>query len=77
VVSILSNSMFLLMLRRSVQRDTAAYVQINRSPVVWLLYVPALVIVLRRPNEGAAPAWVDRAASCPPLWLRGQREPKG
>jgi hypothetical protein len=56
VVSILSKSMFLLMLRRSLQRDTAAYVQINRPPVVWLLHVPALIIVLRRPNEGVVPA---------------------
>jgi hypothetical protein len=26
------------------------------------MYLPALVLVLRRPNEGAAPAWLERLA---------------
>jgi hypothetical protein len=36
-------------------------------------YLPALVVVLRRPNEGPVPAWVDRWLSHPrvPAWLRG------
>ena len=39
----------------------------------WLMYVPCVVMILRRPNAGALPAWMERrlAASRMPLWLRG------
>jgi hypothetical protein len=30
---------------------------------VWTYYVPCLVMVLRRPNEGSAPAWMERLAA--------------
>lgn len=36
------------------------------------LYVPALLMVLRRPNEGAVPLWIERAVSQAPAWIRGQ-----
>ena len=35
------------------------------------LYWPALAMVLRRPNEGPAPAWVDRILMKTPQWIRG------
>jgi hypothetical protein len=31
--------------------------------LVAFLYLPALVMVLRRPNEGEVPAWIGRAAT--------------
>jgi len=40
----------------------------------WLLgfmFVPALVMVLHRPNEGTVPAWLERRVSSLPGWLRG------
>jgi hypothetical protein len=43
--------------------------------VVASLYIPALIMVLRRPNEGVAPAWVERILSRGPLWLRGSPSP--
>jgi hypothetical protein len=36
------------------------------------MYLPALVLVLRRPNEGAAPAWLERLARHLPDWLSGR-----
>jgi hypothetical protein len=39
---------------------TTAMVQAMRVPIILLLYLPALVLVLRRPNVGAVPSWVDR-----------------
>jgi hypothetical protein len=39
--------------------------------VVASLYIPALVMVLRRPNEGAMPALVEQAVSRTPTWIRG------
>lgn len=35
------------------------------------VYLPALWIVLRRPNEGPLPAWLERQLSLWPAWLRG------
>lgn len=34
-------------------------------------YLPALWIVLRHPNEGAIPAWLERRIASWPSWLRG------
>lgn len=34
------------------------------------VYLPVLLMVLSRPNEGAAPRWLERAASRGPRWLR-------
>lgn len=39
---------------------------------VLLLYLPATVMVLRRPNEGKVPACLERWAQRWPVWLRGQ-----
>jgi hypothetical protein len=35
------------------------------------VYLPAFVMVLRRPNEGTAPAWVERIVSGWPTSIRG------
>jgi hypothetical protein len=44
----------------------------SRAPF-WIagVYLPALVIILRRPNVGFAPAWLDRKLLNAPAWLRG------
>ena len=47
------------------------------EPVIVLgLYLPALVMVLRRPNVGPLPAWLDRqlVRRKVPRWLRGAPE---
>ena len=36
------------------------------------VYLPCLWMVLDRPNEGAMPEWIERAAAEAPRWLRGQ-----
>ncbi|MFL5574580.1 MAG: hypothetical protein ACJ79S_01195 [Gemmatimonadaceae bacterium] len=44
----------------------------------WLLlafcYLPCLVLVLRRPNDGPVPAWLERAVEWPRLWRRSRPE---
>jgi hypothetical protein len=35
------------------------------------LYVPALIMVLARPNEGEVPIWLEQAIRWAPTWLRG------
>jgi len=46
-------------------RAQGAYFLVSGQWIVWLLYLPCVVMVLRRPNEGAVPTWA--------AWLR--REP--
>jgi hypothetical protein len=36
------------------------------------LYAPALAMLLRRPNEGPAPAWLETRMAAWPAWLRGR-----
>lgn len=35
------------------------------------LYVPAAIILLRRPNEGTVPAWLEGLVAPLPAWIRG------
>jgi len=39
----------------------------------WGCYIPAVVLILSRPNEGQVPAAVERIAARFPRWLRGHR----
>jgi hypothetical protein len=39
--------------------------------IVVTLYLPAVVMILRRRNEGNVPAWVERAIARLPAWVRG------
>jgi hypothetical protein len=51
----------------------AAYVKDVGDVALLLLYVPCLVMVLRRRNEGAVPAWLERAAALPRAALARRR----
>jgi hypothetical protein len=44
----------------TLSENTDAYLRIARPAATWLMYVPALIMVLRRSNEGDVPAWLDR-----------------
>jgi hypothetical protein len=48
----------------------------SRTTVGWLLYLPCVVMILRRPNAGALPfaldAWLSRRPW--PAWLRGMND---
>jgi hypothetical protein len=59
-LALLSDVMYLAMANLSAQHETIAYYARARLAIVWLLYVPALIMVLRRPNEGEVPTWVDQ-----------------
>jgi hypothetical protein len=39
--------------------------------IVIFLYIPATLMVLRRPNEGSIPAWIESRVERLPRWLRG------
>ncbi len=50
----------------------AAFFHNNGIAVFLFVYVPALVLILRRPNNGTAPAWLERAIRGLPRWARGE-----
>ena len=50
---------------------TDQYLRVNGIAVVACMYLPALVMVLRRPNEGPVPQWLDRVAAYLPARLQG------
>jgi hypothetical protein len=72
LLSALSHTAFLLNARHSLLVDPETFVAIGRTSMVMLLYVPALFLVLRRPNVGRVPTWLESASSRLPIWLRGQ-----
>jgi hypothetical protein len=56
-------------LRAGIVELTAPYVLVG-------CYLPALWIVLRRPNEGRVPLGIERVVAHWPGWVRGTRSPK-
>ena len=40
---------------------------------IFCVYLPALVMVLRRRNEGSVPEWLERWIAAAPAWVRGYR----
>jgi hypothetical protein len=49
---------------------------VSARAIGWCLYLPCVIMILRRPNVGAAPTWVTRLLESvrAPLWLKGQDE---
>ena len=52
--------------------DQGRFFWINGIAVVVTMYLPALVMVLRRPNEGVVPRWLERATAMLPPRFRGR-----
>ncbi len=70
---LLSDIVFLLMANLSLQNETAAYLARASRIMLWLIYLPCLLIVLRRPNEGEIPAWLEHGISRVAAWRHGTR----
>ena len=64
----------LLEVRNGPHGDKLTWFTASGTAMIWLLYLPCVVMVLRRPNEGAAPHVLDRllARVGAPAWLRGR-----
>jgi hypothetical protein len=50
---------------------------VSATAIGWLLYLPCVLMVLRRPNEGYAPAWLESRLSRwrLPAWAVGRPVP--
>lgn len=55
----------------------ATYLARQAGVAIWTLYLPALAIVLRRPNIGAVHPLIERLSARGPNWLRGEPTPLG
>jgi hypothetical protein len=75
VFVVLSDVMAFLLSGMSFQGDPERYMRIASPAMVWLMYAPALFMVLRRPNSGVVPSWLERRSVWLPAWLRGSPEP--
>ena len=58
-------------------KPTDAYVNFAAPFVLLGVYLPAVVMILRRPNIGSVPAWLEErlARARVPGWLKGQASP--
>jgi hypothetical protein len=68
---LLSDVMALLLSNVSFQGDPEGFARIAVPSMLWLMYVPALLLVIMRPNVGTVPDWLERRLSILPRWLRG------
>ena len=72
VVSGISHVSHIIALWRPPADGTVLALSAQQFPfTVTAMYLPCLIMVLRRPNEGQMPAWVDRATARWPGWLAG------
>jgi hypothetical protein len=55
----LSAVVFFAFQRRGGGLDREHYLQLVEQWIVFLVYIPCTLMVLRRPNQGAVPAWFD------------------
>ena len=76
ILGLLSQVAFLLARRElTTQRDMAAMFHNTAPLALWLMYVPALILLLRRPNVGETGESIERFAARLPTWLRGSATP--
>jgi hypothetical protein len=71
VLSLLTAAPFFLVPTSEAFATFAAYVRSVGIVALWSVYLPALFIVLRLPNVGHAPRWIERLVEPLPAWLRG------
>ena len=73
-LALLSHGAFLLA-RNALTTETDMSAMFGRTAplAVWLMYMPAVALVLARPNGGTVPDWAERLISRWPAWVRGSR----
>jgi hypothetical protein len=57
-------------------REFAPFAMASGRLSTLFIYVPLTIMVLRRPNEGTLPEWLDRWVAPWPTWLKGRHETK-
>jgi hypothetical protein len=52
--------------------DTPTLIARQGIVMIVCVYLPALALILRRPNAGAMPGWIESLSLRAPRWLRGE-----
>jgi hypothetical protein len=71
ILSVTTNIVVALTAQISLQGERFNYLSVAQPAMLWLVYVPALVMVLRRPNVGRIPTWAAEYVQRLPTWFRG------
>ena len=78
VAAIWTQALYAVAINVVARSGTQSVVSDSLAPLVVAgLYVPALLIVLSRANEGGTWSWLERRAASLPSWLRGTPAPGG
>ena len=77
ILALASHGAWHLSIARRGDPTSLQVVDANALTYLLLLYLPALVMVLRRPNVGTVPAWLEAVAARLPARVRGDREAGG
>jgi hypothetical protein len=77
-LGLLSHAAFLLSRNELTTETNMASMFHHTAPLaLWLMYVPALILILMRPNVGAAGGWLEPLSERLPRWIRGAPEVAG
>jgi hypothetical protein len=68
---VLSSWAALLYILAFLPLDFTEHVAPIQRVIILGLYLPGTLLLLRHPNRGVVPAWLERAATRLPSWLRG------
>jgi len=71
IFGLLTNVAWSLTIGRSTL-DADTFFAWSRPAMLWLVYMPCLAMVLRRPNTGLLPDWAEAVSARLPRWLRGE-----
>jgi hypothetical protein len=71
VLVLLSDALLVYIDARADTRNVVQYFRVAGPAMVCFMYLPALIMVLARPNTGALPEWVERQTRLLPACLRG------
>jgi hypothetical protein len=72
ILALASHGAWHLAIARRAEATSLQVSDANALTYLVLLYLPALIMVLRRPNVGVVPAWIERIAARLPSRLRGE-----
>jgi hypothetical protein len=72
---LLSDVMLLYIAARGDTHNVEQYFRVAAPAMVWLLYIPPLIMILRRPNEGALPRWLERIGGAADPSRQTSRDP--
>jgi hypothetical protein len=72
VLVVLSNAAVAWMFLAPREPVMTARMRLFGTALVWAMYIPATVMILRRPNEGAIPRWLERCVARWPESIRGR-----